>query len=375
MIDFFCSHRTDSLRKLLFALLLLVCPVSFTVFPARLYSEEPELKIGAVLPLSGPAAELGTIIKNGLLMARDDLNRTGGIRSRKVRLLIEDTVSQQKNAVSAFNKLAGPEKVKFIFTIVSSHAMALKPLAERYQVLLFADASHPGLTRNTSYILRHSNIASHDAHLMAETLGRTSFQEIGVIYQQDDWGVIYKDTLTKNLTRKGIKVNTEPFVIGDSNFNAQLLKIRGSDAIVVAALGPTAGQILRDLRRLGFSGTLYSSVGFVLSPEAEKIAGAAAKGLFYQTYNHNNDFKKAYRQTYKTDPPLLGQIAYTDLELLAKAISETASTDPLIVANYIKTLGSFKGRFESVQIKANGDIPVDTYIAYWNPAPARVPAQ
>lgn len=60
--------------------------------------------------------------------------------------------------------------------------------------------------------------------------------------------------------------------------------------------------------------------------------------------------------------PLIGQIGYTDVELLRKAVQETGSQNPRVLASFIKALGSFKGKFESVIIRPNGDIPVATHM-------------
>ena len=88
------------------------------------------IKIGAIYGLTGPLAGLGEMFKNGAVFATDDINNSGGIKGRKLSLLIEDGQSDVKNSVSAFQKLVDIEGVKYIDSFGSAINLALKPLAE-----------------------------------------------------------------------------------------------------------------------------------------------------------------------------------------------------------------------------------------------------
>ncbi len=55
--------------------------------------EEKEIKIGAVLPLTGSAAVWGENSKMGLEIALDEVNAAGGVKGKKINLIFEDSQS------------------------------------------------------------------------------------------------------------------------------------------------------------------------------------------------------------------------------------------------------------------------------------------
>ena len=98
--------------------------------------ESNPLKIGLVLPLTGPGAEIGNLYLEGATLAVEDLNNAQ-ILDRTIELVVEDTGSDKKNAVTAMEKLINVDGIKFFATISSSHGLALKPVAISNNVLLF----------------------------------------------------------------------------------------------------------------------------------------------------------------------------------------------------------------------------------------------
>ncbi len=56
-------------------------------------------RIGAVVPLSGSADAYGQVVKNGLLLALEEVNAQGGINGKPMDILFEDDKSDEKAAV------------------------------------------------------------------------------------------------------------------------------------------------------------------------------------------------------------------------------------------------------------------------------------
>lgn len=325
------------------------------------------VRIGAVLPLTGPAAGIGAIHRAGLELGVRELNRSEDPTQPSFELLVEDTGSEPKNAVTAFRKLTELQKVKIIFTISSSAAMAIKPLAEAGRILLFADVTHPELTKNSQYILRHSSTADKDAAVLAQAVIGQGIQDFAIVYQNDEWGVAYESALRSILGQNGVRVRSEPRNSPEIDLNGLFTRMRLNErgGLGVVLFGPGAGEAVRRARQLGFSGPIFSSVGFVFTREAQLVAGEAARGMWYQTFLPNQAFAAAYREEFNREPPLLGQLAFTDLEILASAIRTTSTTDPRVLAPFIRSRGTFQGRFERVKIQPNGDIQVPSVMMRW----------
>ena len=61
--------------------------------------------IGAILPLTGPAAPIGIEEQQGVQFAVDRLNAKGGVRGRKIKVLFEDSQGKPDQGVLGFNRL------------------------------------------------------------------------------------------------------------------------------------------------------------------------------------------------------------------------------------------------------------------------------
>ena len=70
-----------------------------------------EILIGSIQDLSGPLAGYGKQARNGMQMALEEINETGGIHGRKIKLLIEDSAYDPKKAVLAAQKLVNQDKI------------------------------------------------------------------------------------------------------------------------------------------------------------------------------------------------------------------------------------------------------------------------
>src|SRR3954454_19985061 len=85
------------------------------------------VRIGMVLPVTGPAAEAGRYALNGAKLALDAINKGGGVLGKQVELVTEDDQTTNPGAVLAFSKLSSqPDIVGFLGSIRSTqnHAMA-----------------------------------------------------------------------------------------------------------------------------------------------------------------------------------------------------------------------------------------------------------
>lgn len=348
------------------ALMLLIIFVALFMFSRQVITKDgssQSIKIGAVLPLTGPVAGLGESMRRGYEWKTEELKKEG----KNVQLLIEDSRSNAKDAVTGFIKLADVEKVPVVFTTMSAVAMTLRPVAEQRSVLLWADAAHPQLTKNARFVLRHSNTSDKDADVLASKVIELDKKKTAILYQNDDWGQAASKLLSDRLAISGNKAIAEAIDNRSGDFRGSLTKMIGEkiDSIVTIVAGPPSGIIIRQARELGFRGDIVSSVGIILTPDAQRMAGDHLKETYYQTYAENEAFANDYRKRFNEEPASFTHIAYTDIEMLMSAIDQIGTADPLQVVRYIKGLKSFKGKYEEVEITSDGDIIVPTVVKQW----------
>jgi branched-chain amino acid transport system substrate-binding protein len=350
-------------KSLIFLGVIIVILLIITIFQVK--TRDTSIKVGAVLPLTGQGSGVAEILKGGYEFKTQELRESGA----NIETLFGDSSSDPKQALSAYNELVSIKGAKVIFTGTSLESMVILPLVEKNKnAILWADATHPDLTKNTTNVLRHASTAQDGASVISDIIIKNNNKKIGIIYQQDDWGNVFNELLKEKLTKNNIEVVSEQIDNKGADFRTQITRIKsaGVDGIVYGVYGPAAGVAIKQTRELGYSGELYAGVGFGLTPDAQKIAGKYADGLYYQEYPMNKKYSEDYQAKYGKPGSPLGYVAYTDLEILMYAIKNTGSTDPNVLVNFIKKMGTFEGKYETVKIQENGDIVIPTTMKVWN---------
>src|SRR5512139_3142613 len=104
-------------------------------------AEEP-IKIGAVLAVTGPAAFLGAPEAHTLQMLVDEANARGGVKGRKLQLIVKDTSASPEKAISFAKQLIEEEHVfAIIGPATSGETMAIKGIAEEAKTILISLAA------------------------------------------------------------------------------------------------------------------------------------------------------------------------------------------------------------------------------------------
>jgi hypothetical protein len=108
---------------------------AFTVLPARgARAQGGELSVGALYPLTGPAAAFGIQQSNGLKLAAQFVNQEGGVKGRQIKFVFGDATNNA-TAVAGAERLV-QSGVPLIFGTASSGlSLAASPVAERAGVV------------------------------------------------------------------------------------------------------------------------------------------------------------------------------------------------------------------------------------------------
>jgi branched-chain amino acid transport system substrate-binding protein len=99
------------------------------MLPGNPLAQSPPIKVGLAHVFSGPMATFGEVSEQGVKLAIDDVNATGGLLGRKIELVKADTQAKPDAGLAAVEKLVKEDKVDVILGIVSS-AVALKVTPE-----------------------------------------------------------------------------------------------------------------------------------------------------------------------------------------------------------------------------------------------------
>ena len=97
----------------------------------------PEILIGHIHPLSGPLAYLGNQLKNGTVMAVNEINKAGGIKSldgAKLKLLDADSEGKPDLSISGVERLDRAGVVAITGCLQSAVTIVATQVAEKYHV-------------------------------------------------------------------------------------------------------------------------------------------------------------------------------------------------------------------------------------------------
>ena len=108
------------------------------------------LQFGMSTALSGPAAELGINMRDGLLIAFDRSNRSGGIRGRDLRLRVLDDAYEPNQTVQNLKQLVvDPRILAIVGNVGTPTAIAALPIIRQHQILFFAPFTGAGVLRRS----------------------------------------------------------------------------------------------------------------------------------------------------------------------------------------------------------------------------------
>ena len=328
--------------------------------------DEKEIKIGAVLELTGPLSRLGERSKMGMELAADEINSQGGILNREIKLIIEDNKSDAKEGVSAFLKIINSYNVPVITGLTgSSIVMACAPIANGKKVVLFsAGATSHLITRAGDYIFRNRLSGDAEVKAMADfAINKLNIKKIAVLYVNTDYGVGNKDIFMKEYKTKGGNVLfSEGFEQGETDFRSHLTKIKRArvEAVYIIGVGEN-GYILKQAKEMGLKVQFLSTVG-IEGPDVWKIAGESANGVIYTVQNFDPEssqkaanFQKNYFAKYNQDPDLFSALGYDAIYIISKVISENGYNAEAIKSG-MYNLKNFQGVVGNISFDSNGDI-------------------
>ena len=110
-------------------------------------ASEHTYRIGALLIMSGRAKFYGEVMNRGVEMAVEEINKAGGVRGKKLEVVIEDWGYDTKRAVSGFIKLAEVDRIPVVITGAGDAGLAIAPVAEKYEVVSFNAAANAAAIR------------------------------------------------------------------------------------------------------------------------------------------------------------------------------------------------------------------------------------
>jgi branched-chain amino acid transport system substrate-binding protein len=294
------SRNKAGLGRMGVIIAVVVAVAALAVFIMLRVGEEETIQIGAVLSISGPGAYNGEEVRDGMLLAVDEINSWGGINGKKIELIIEDSKTDPQEGKEAFNRIETAHDPLLYASTLSSVSMALAPLAEENEVVLVGlVATVPKLTEQNEWAFRYWTTADTDAPAVLSILQELKIKKLGILYINDEYGKSVLSAVKTEFEAIGGIVRGESFEPSEFDYKEQIVKLKDMDAILSIGFDSHVENALKQLRKESFQGFILG-----LNPAATPIVRSMpeANGAYVAApivYNPDYLFAKELKEKYE----------------------------------------------------------------------------
>ncbi len=242
-------------------------------------ASDKEIRIGNIMPYSGPASAYGTIGKVASAYF-DKINAEGGINGRKIKYISLDDGYNPAKTVEQARKLVEEDEVLLVFNPLGT---APNSAIQRYmnqkkvpQLFVSTGATKWGDPKNFPWTMGWQPTYQAEGKIYAAHILETKPNaKIGILYQNDDYGKDYLKGFEDGLGEKGksMIVSKISFEVTDPTIDSQMvsLKASGADTFFNITTPKFAAQAIKKAAEIGWKPTHYlnnvsASVGSVLVP-------------------------------------------------------------------------------------------------------------
>ena len=216
----------------------------------------PTITIGVIAPLTGGNAVGGIAVEEGILLGLEDINLQGGIKGQKLNVIIEDSQSSVKNAVTSAKKLIETNNVFIIIGGgLSAEAMALAPIAEESHVIFLSSiALTTPLETAGDWVFKLRESTGKHAYLTLKEMHDLGYQHIGILAQQHEVCDDFLSQMEKYYALNGIQIKRIERFEGQeakqSDVRTQLLKLnqQNIDALFICGLYNELAQAFKQMK-------------------------------------------------------------------------------------------------------------------------------
>lgn len=335
------------------------------------------IKIGVVMPTTGPIAYDGRLTLNGIEMAVEEINKAGGIKGNKVELFIEDSANVPATAVAAMEKLVGMQKVTGVIgDFGSSCTLAMMDVAQRSHTPLITPISlAPKITEmNNKWMFRGCDNSAMIAKAFTKwAINDKKAKKWAYIAINTDYGRGSVEAFNVELEKLGGKaVFTEYFNQGETDYYPIVTKLRASGADALCMFGETVdlSRVVVQFYEMGLggkmllmdptSGTFNEKFIELAKKNSNGIVGASRFVASIPTPAAKK-FTSDYKTRYKIDPEKYAQAGYDCMKMIALAVRNADSTDRAKVRDALAAI-KYEGPQGKAHFDAKNQLQISEYI-------------
>lgn len=344
------------MKKYFFSLLTVITAVLFSVSGCNKGSGD-EILVGEFGSLTGPNATFGISSNNGLKLAVEEINGSGGLLGKKIKLITYDDQGKPSEAQTVVQRLIKNDNVVAVIgEVASSNSKAGAPICQQNKIPMISPAStNPEVTAIGDYIFRVCFIDPFQATVLTKfAINSLKVKRVAILKDvKNAYSTGLSDFFEKEFKAAGGEIiEVQSYSAGDKDFKAQLtaIKSKNPDAIFIPGYYTDVGLIAIQSREIGITVPLFGGDGWESEKLTEGKAKDALEGCYFSTHvsAENPDpniqnFIKKYKAKYNSMPDAMSFLAYDAGMILFDAMKRAGTTDPEKVKNELAKTKDYSG--------------------------------
>jgi branched-chain amino acid transport system substrate-binding protein len=254
-------------------------------------ASDTEIRIGNIMPYSGPASAYGTIGKT-LAAYFNKVNAEGGINGRKITFVTYDDGYAPPKTVEQARRLVENDDVLLILnSLGTAHNTAIQKYMNGKkvpQLFVATGATKFGDPKNFPWTMGWQPNYQSEGRIFAQYILQNYPQgKIGILFQNDDYGKDYVKGLKDGLAGKMTIVAEMPYEPADPTVDSQMvtLKASGADIFYNVTTPKFAAQAIKKAAEIGWKpvhllNSVSASVGAVIRPAGLENANGILTALY-----------------------------------------------------------------------------------------------
>lgn len=333
---------------------------------------EPAIRIGFIGGLSQRQSDLDQDGRNGLILAVEQRNHDGGIKGRKIELLVRDEGNDPQQAAEVIRSLIADQVDVVIGPFTSAVAVAALPLMNEARVLMISPLVNAGeLVGKDDFLIRMNRSTRDSARAYAQQLYQRGQRRVAIAY--DTGNISYTGSWLSEFKMAfpamGGRVDASvPFGAKDQTVYANVVRrmLAGEpDGLLFIANARDVAQLAQQAGKLAPELPVSASewAGNTLLIE---LGGQAVEGLLVAQPHNPDDtspryqnFRAAYKDRFHEVPGFSSIATHDAATVVLQAIDRLRDGES--IKDAVLKYGPYQGLQQSITFDPFGDTPRKTY--------------
>jgi branched-chain amino acid transport system substrate-binding protein len=266
------------------------------LLPIPSFAEEP-IKIGVLIPLTGPLAPYGEAARRGFELALEDFPNLG----EKLSLVYEDSRYDNATSLSALEKLSSKDKILGVYAWGTGPIQAIAPVAESRGIATFAISANHDAVKDKRFLIQFNYDMRDCARAILDYLRANAMTRMSVLLADIEY---FQNMLLRLNEQKAKEEEIEILATlspAESDFRNFIGKLRNKkpDAVGVLLVSGQLQQFYRQLNDLRLNVKTIST-DFLDDPQEIQLSGPTIEGTVFPAPFVTEEFITRYRARYKT---------------------------------------------------------------------------